>query len=115
MIVPWNGEHYAAIAGMRHHDGAVAREKPAVENEVHALAQGHHGLRGWVRLAPQVIAECAGRVNHHLRLRPKLLAGFDVAYVYAIHKPVAVLRQAGDGGVVQQRGAMLGTRSGQGW
>ena len=48
VAMPRDGEHDAAVAGVRHHDGVIARQEPAVENQVDALAGSDDGRDGGV-------------------------------------------------------------------
>ena len=76
VAVPRDREHHAAVAGVRHHDGALAGEKRRVEDEMHALAGRDGGLGRGVGHAAHGVAERAGGVDHDSAPRLRTLRLF---------------------------------------
>ena len=74
--VPGDREQHPPIVGMRHHDGAVAGEKRAVQHEMHTLAGGDERPRFRVYHPAYTVDERAGGVDHH----PALYAEFTIAF-----------------------------------
>ncbi len=72
MAVPGDGEHDAAVAGVRHHDGGVAGQEGAVEDEVGALAGRDHRRRIGIGQTAHGIGEGAGGIDDDFRLRGEI-------------------------------------------
>src|ERR1035438_2514331 len=73
MAVPWNGEHHAAIAGMRDHDGALAGKEGAIEDQVHPLAGRDYRRDGGIRLPAQGdVVQLGVRLDVVAQLQPAL-------------------------------------------
>ena len=108
MAMPGNGEHHAAIAGVRHHDGAIAGQKRAVEHQVHSLARRDHRRSRSDPPAGGRIAEGAGRIDHDLGHSAEALRRVSTSCAdHAVHETLAILCQAGDLHIVEQSGALL--------
>src|SRR5260221_114119 len=91
MVVPGNGKHYPPVAGVRHHDGGVARNKGSIEYQVDSLTGGNNRFYGRVCLAAEIIAERTRGVDNHFALGVKLRACFRVMSDYAVNEVVGVL------------------------
>jgi hypothetical protein len=112
VAVPWNSEHHAAVAGMRDHDGVLAGQKGAVEDQVHSLAGRDHRRDGGIRLPAQVVGERPRGVDDHLGRRMEFFSAFGVLRDHAVDEAFGVLREAGHAHVVEQGGAQLISRGG---
>ena len=55
--VPGDGEHYAPVARVGHHDGALARQKGTIENQVDSLAGRDQGRSPRLGHRPDLIRE----------------------------------------------------------
>ena len=74
VAVPGDGEHHAAVARVRHHDGAPARQERPVEHEVDALARRDHRRGRRIGQAAHAVREGARRVDDHPRAHANLAA-----------------------------------------
>ena len=64
MAMPGNDEEDAAIAGAGNHEGGVALEEGAIEDEVDALAGNHQRFGAGIGHAANVVREDAGGIDH---------------------------------------------------
>ena len=65
VAVPRDGEHHPAVAGVGDHDGGIAGEERAIENEESALAGGDEGGGGGVVEVANGVGESACGVDDH--------------------------------------------------
>ena len=107
VLMPRNRKHHAAIAGVRNHNGAIARQKGSVQHQVNALARRDHRDSIGFGHPPHCIAERAGRIDHHLRPHREGFARFQIHRGHTIQKSVSVLREPNYLRVIQKRGALL--------
>ena len=111
--VPGDDEEDAAVVGVGDHDGGVALEEVAVEDEVDALAGlDGAGGGGFVHEA-DLVGEDAGGVDDDAGLEFVGFAGLVVDGGDAIDHD-AVLGDAGDADVVEEDGAVVGGGLGEG-
>ena len=61
--MPRNDEENTPVVRVRDHDGRLAGEKGAVEDEVHALRRLNRGRRRGIFEPADVVGEDAGRVH----------------------------------------------------
>src|SRR5260370_20397619 len=90
MIVPWNSEHHPPVAGVRYHDGAVARNKGSIEYQMDSLTGSNDLFHRRVCLAAKIVAECADGVDNHFALSAKLRACFCIVSDYAVNVVINV-------------------------
>ena len=109
LAVPRYGEQNAAIVGVRHHDGTVARQKVLVEHQVDALARRNNRFSVFVVHSEQCICERTGGVDHNPSVNPKLLARQHIFHFHAVDHIVR-FHQAGHLHVVDQNRAVVGGR-----
>src|SRR5260370_31476194 len=86
MVMPWDSEHHPPVAGMRHHNGAVARNEGSIEDQMDSLTGSNDRFYRRVCLAAKIIAERARGVNHHFALGAKLRAGFRIVSDNAVNE-----------------------------
>ncbi len=108
VIVPGNGEEDTAIAGARHHEGAVSAEEGFVEDEMNALAGRNHTIGAGVGHVADDISEDASGVDDDFGGDVEGFAGFGIARGDATDEAVRSFIHGGDGHVVEEGGAMVG-------
>src|SRR5882672_81558 len=101
MVVPWNSEHDSPVTGVRHHDGAISRNKRPIEYQMDSLAGSNYRFHRRVCLASKVVAERARRIDHHFAPGAKLRARFRIVSDHAVDEILRILREGGDRRVVQ--------------
>ena len=79
VAVPGNDKEDAAVAGLGNHEGGVAAEEAAIEDEMDALAQDHERVGGGVGQAADFVGEDAGGVDDNAGLNGEVLAGEGIA------------------------------------
>jgi hypothetical protein len=107
MLMPRDGEHDAAIAGVRHHDGAGSRQEGTVEDKMDTLAGRDHGFCRGICPLPQFIGEGTGGVHNHFAFGREGVPRFDILGDYSVDEVLFVLRQISDLHVIQKCGALL--------
>src|SRR5271170_5997832 len=107
MSMPGNGEHHAAIAGMRHHDGRVAFEERLLENKMNALARFNHVCSLRIGHMTDAVSKHAGSIDHDTRLDTVLVAAFIIASDYAVDIALFVFEETGHRHAVRNRRAMI--------
>ena len=110
MSVPRNGEHHPAVLGVRHHDGGVAREKRAVEDQVDTLARRDDRCGCRVRQPPHVVGERTSGVDDDARRGMDGFAALQIPRHDPINRAVGGPRQRGHRRVIEQRRALLDRR-----
>ena len=111
--MPGDGEHHAAVAGVRHHDGVIARQKLAGKHQVNALAGGDHRFRLRIRHATDVVGEGSGGVDDDLGVDLELAAAFEIDHRSTGQLAVGGLQQALDADIIYESRSLFGCSLGE--
>ncbi len=110
VTVPWDREEHAAVARVRHQDGAPAGQEAGGKHEMNALARCDHWFGSGFGLGrglglyflPQGVAERTGGVDHHLTGGAEFFSRLYIPRRDALDMTLGIFGQSRDFHVVQQ-------------
>src|SRR5262249_61434361 len=90
MSMPWNCEQDTSVAGVRHHDGAVAGQKLGAENEVDTLTGRDQRLHLGFRQLSKQIAKRTGSIDDDARAGVKFFAALCIPRENSIYEALRI-------------------------